>query len=98
MTKVLLLSVLAVGLCFGGDYSKMSTQDMMKMQGNVPPQERETFRLEMQKRVQNMTKEEQDAYFKERNRIREEKRVNQADKGIRNMNQGQGPGMGGGRN
>lgn len=55
-----LVSVLLVSsvMLIAADYSSMSTQDMMKMRGNVPMEDREAFRTEMQKRVPMMSPEE----------------------------------------
>lgn len=63
MKKTIFLSILAVSLSFGADYSQMSTQEMQEMRGSVPSADRETFQAEMQNRVQNMSKEEKDSFM-----------------------------------
>ena len=44
------------------DFTQMSTEDMMQMRGNVPVDQRDDFRQEMQKRMQSMTPQERQKY------------------------------------
>lgn len=64
MKKVVILSLLAASLCFGADYSQMSTQEMQNMRGSVPSADRDAFQAEMKNRVQNMNQEEKDSFMK----------------------------------
>jgi len=62
MKKIAILSLLAATLCFGTDYSLMSTEEMQSMRGSVPAEERDAFQAELQSRVQNMSQEERDSF------------------------------------
>lgn len=48
------------------DFSQMSTEDMMKMRGSVPIDDRPDFQNEMQKRMQSMSPEERQKYMNTR--------------------------------
>ena len=61
----------------------MSMEEMMNMRGNVPMDQREDFRKEMQKRMQSMSPEERQKYKGMRGQ---------------GMGQGKGMGMGMGQN
>ena len=58
--------MLAGGNVFASDYSQYSTEDLSSKRGtmqNATEQEREAFRYEWQKRVQNMSQEERQEYM-----------------------------------
>ena len=60
--KYFLLIAAMLASLFAADFSQMSTEEMMKMRGNVPVEQREDFRKEMQKRMQAMTPQERQMY------------------------------------
>jgi len=62
MKKVLMIGLLA-SAAWAADFSHMSTEEMMKMRGSVPVDDRPAFREEMQKRMQSMTPEERQKYM-----------------------------------
>ncbi len=62
MKNVLVIGLLA-SVAWAADFSHMSTEEMMKMRGSVPVDDRPAFREEMQKRMQNMTPEERQKYM-----------------------------------
>lgn len=62
MKKVLMIVLLA-SAAWAADFSQMSTEEMMKMRGSVPADERPAFREEMQKRMQSMSTEEWEKYM-----------------------------------
>jgi hypothetical protein len=70
----------------------MSNEEMMNMRGNVPIEQREDFRKEMQKRMQSMTQEERQKYSRMGKGM-------QQNKGMMKGNQGMkcGPGKCGGQ-
>jgi len=61
MKKVMILPLL-VAVAFATDFSTMSTEEMMKMRGHVPVEDRPMFQQEMQKRMQNMSPMERQKY------------------------------------
>jgi len=93
MKKSIILSMLAISLSFGADYTQMSTQEMQNMRGSVPEADREAFKSEMQNRVQNMSAEEKDS-FKQSNSKGGSKQGPQDGTG--NMYKGSNGGGGGG--
>jgi hypothetical protein len=61
--KNFLIAAMIIGATLGAaDYSQTTTQDMVQMRGNVPAEDREAFRNEMQNRMQSMTPEERQQY------------------------------------
>jgi hypothetical protein len=101
MTKLMIIGIMvfaAVTLtaygAFSADYSRYTTEELSNMRGtmqNATNEERETFRAEWQKRLQNMTQEERQEYM-----------GNPAKKGPGSgagmmQNKGYGKGMGKGR-
>ncbi len=62
MKKVLMIGLLA-SAAWAADFSQMSTEEMMKMRGSVPVDDRPAFREEMQKRMQSMSAEEWEKYM-----------------------------------
>ncbi len=62
MKNVIIIGLLASAV-WAADYSQMSIEDMMKMRGSVPIEDRPAFREEMQKRMQSMTPEERQKYM-----------------------------------
>ena len=61
--KSLLMVGLLASAVWAADYSQMSTEEMMKMRGSVPVDDRPAFRAEMQKRMQSMSDEEWQNYM-----------------------------------
>lgn len=66
MKSVLVIGLLA-SVAWAADFSHMSTEEMMKMRGSVPVDDRPAFREEMQKRMQSMTPEERQQYMQTKN-------------------------------
>ncbi|UPT78538.1 EF-hand domain-containing protein [Sulfurovum sp. XGS-02] len=62
MKNILMIGLLA-SAAWAADFSHMSTEEMMKMRGSVPVDDRPAFREEMQKRMQSMTPEERQQYM-----------------------------------
>jgi Ca2+-binding EF-hand superfamily protein len=62
MKKIMIIAAVATTFGFATDFSKMSTEELMKMKGTVPVAERAAFRAEMQKRMQTMTPQERQQY------------------------------------
>ncbi len=60
--KVLIIIAAMIASLYAIDFTHMSTEDMMHMRGNVPVDQRDDFRQEMQKRMQSMTPEERQKY------------------------------------
>jgi hypothetical protein len=109
MKTILILTLalavaLSASIVLAADYSKYTTDELNSMRGtmqNVTQQERDAFRAEWQKRIQNMTQEERQKYagkpenagqgekMKQRKRIKQENTVRERD-----TVQGQGYGMG----
>jgi len=56
--KYLIATFLVATVVAATDFSQMSTQELAQMRGNVPVEERDAFRAEMQKRMQTMSPEE----------------------------------------
>jgi len=54
---------LLASAAWAADFSQMSTEEMMKMRGSVPVEDRPAFREEMQKRMQSMSVEERQKYM-----------------------------------
>lgn len=80
MKKLIIIGLLA-SAAWATDFSHMSTEEMMKMRGSVPADDRPAFREEMQKRMQSMSMEERQKYMQ--------------TKGMgMGQNMGQGMGMG----
>jgi hypothetical protein len=100
MKKILMVALasavlLTAGSILAADYSQYSTEELSKMRGtmqNVSEQERETFRMEWQKRIQNMTQEEREKYMGRPEDAGQGNMMKQ-----RGMNQDRGYGMGGGK-
>ncbi len=61
--KRLIIIGLLTSATWAADFSQMSTEEMMKMRGSVPVDDRPAFREEMQKRMQSMTPEERQKYM-----------------------------------
>ena len=62
---LVLCSTILMGNAFAEDYSKYTTEELASMRGTLQdasPEERESFRAEWQKRLQNMTPEERQQY------------------------------------
>ncbi len=66
MKKLMMLAALACA-AYATDFSQMSTEQLMKMRGNVPLAERSAFQQEMQKRMQTMSPQERQAYMQSNN-------------------------------
>lgn len=62
MMKYLLIITAMIASLYAADFTHMSTEDMMQMRGNVPVDQRDDFRKEMQKRMQSMTPQERQQY------------------------------------
>ena len=62
MKSLLMIGLLASAV-WAADYSQMSTEEMMKMRGSVPAEDRPAFREEMQKRMQSMSDDEWQKYM-----------------------------------
>ena len=62
MRRVIMIGHLA-SAAWAADFSQMSTEEMMKMRGSVPVEDRPAFREEMQKRMQSMSAEEWEKYM-----------------------------------
>ena len=59
-------SILLISTVFAVDYSTMSTEELARLKGtmqNATVEERNAFRQEWQKRIQNMTQEERQKYL-----------------------------------
>lgn len=65
MKRVLMIGLLASAV-WAADFSQMSTEELMKMRGSVPIDDRPAFREEMQKRMQSMSVEERQKYIGKR--------------------------------
>jgi len=73
MTKLMIIGIVVIAAvtltaysAFSADYSKYSTEQLSNMRGTMQTatvKERETFRAEWQKRIQNMTQEERQEYM-----------------------------------
>lgn len=59
MKKLITIVGLLASVAWAADFSQMSTEDMMKMRGSVPVDDRPDFQNEMQKRMQSMSAQEQ---------------------------------------
>ncbi|MDQ1325401.1 MAG: hypothetical protein QG564_525 [Campylobacterota bacterium] len=66
MKRLMILATLAC-TAWATDFSQMSTEQLMEMRGNVPTEERAAFQQEMQKRMQNMSPQERQAYMQSNN-------------------------------
>jgi hypothetical protein len=58
--------ILTAGNIMAADFSQHSTEDLSRMRGtmqNVTQQERDAFRTEWQKRIQNTSQEERQKYM-----------------------------------
>lgn len=62
MKRLIIIGLLA-SAAWATDFSHMSTEEMMKMRGSVPADDRPAFREEMQKRMQSMSMEERQKYM-----------------------------------
>lgn len=62
MKRLIIIGLLA-SAAWAADFSHMSTDEMMKMRGSVPVDDRPAFREEMQKRMQNMSMEDRQKYM-----------------------------------
>ena len=62
MKRLIIIGLLA-SAAWAVDFSHMSTEEMMKMRGSVPVDDRPAFREEMQKRMQSMSMEERQKYM-----------------------------------
>ncbi len=62
MKRLIIIGLLA-SAAWAADFSQMSTEEMMKMRGSVPADDRPAFREEMQKRMQSMSMEERQKYM-----------------------------------
>jgi hypothetical protein len=90
IATLVLAVAISASVVFAFDYSKYTTDELNKMRGtmqNVTQEERDTFRAEWQKRIQNMTPEERQEYMG--------RPENAPQRGGYGM--GMGKGMGGGR-
>ncbi|MBD3790307.1 MAG: DUF1104 domain-containing protein [Campylobacterales bacterium] len=56
MKKLMVIAALATTLGFATDFSTMSNQDLAKMEGNVPANEKAAFDAEVDKRIAQMPK------------------------------------------
>jgi hypothetical protein len=63
MKKIMIISALACMALWATDFSQMSTEELMNMQGTVSLDERPAFQQEMQKRMQTLTPEERQKYM-----------------------------------
>jgi len=61
--KRLITIALLVSAAWSADFSQTSTEEMMKMRGNVPVEDRPSFQDEMQKRMQSMSPQERQKYM-----------------------------------
>ena len=59
MKKLLTLSVLGSlvlsGVLFGADFEKQSNKDLLSLSGKVSPKDMPKYRLEIAKRIENMS-------------------------------------------
>ena len=69
MRRILIILVVAFGIlsgnAFAEDYSQYTTEELANMRGTLQDasqEERDAFRAEWQKRLQNMTREERQKY------------------------------------
>jgi len=62
MKRLIIIGLLA-SAAWAADFTHMSTEQMMKMRGSVPADDRPAFREEMQKRMQSMSMEERQKYM-----------------------------------
>jgi hypothetical protein len=102
-----LLFAILVGDAFAVDYSKYTTEELASMRGTLQDasqEEREAFRAEWQKRLQNMTPEERQQYMGRPNNSGSQPGAGRMQgrggggKGMgRGSGRGSGGGMGGGR-
>ncbi len=89
-------SILFISTAFAVDYSTMSTEELSRLRGtmqNATVEERNAFRQEWQKRMQNMTQEERQRYLGSPQGAGQ----GQMQRGSGNAPCGAGRGRGGGR-
>ncbi len=63
---LLFATILTTGIAFATDFGQHSTEELADMRGtmqNATVEERNAFRTEWQKRIQNMTQEERQKYL-----------------------------------
>lgn len=65
MKRSIIIALLVSGV-WAADFSQMSTEEMMKMRGSVPVDDRPAFQQEMQKRMQSMSMEERQKYMQKK--------------------------------
>lgn len=63
--SIIVAGVLGMSL-WAVDFSQMTTEQLIDMRGNVLVEDRDTFKTEMQSRLQNMTQEERSAFITSR--------------------------------
>ena len=63
MKRLIIIGLLTSAAAWAADFSQMSTEQMIKMRGSVPADDRPAFREEMQKRMQSMSIEERQKYM-----------------------------------
>src|SRR5210317_1790097 len=98
--KYLLIVAAMLASLYAADFGHMSTEEMMKMRGNVPVDQREDFRKEMQKRMQSMTQQERQKYSRMGQGMQQSQGMVKGNQGLKcggqgmmtnqGMNQGQG--------
>ena len=66
MTKMILAATLMSVSLFAVDYTQITTEELNTMRGTVAAEDRDTFRAEMQSRMQAMTTEERQAFIAQR--------------------------------
>lgn len=86
MKKIIILAACLASATWATDFSQINTEELIKMRGSVPVEERSAFRDEMQKRMQTMTPEQRQQFMQR-----------SPGKG-QNMGKGMGMGMGKGMN
>ena len=96
LAGVMIGSLLLISTAFAVDYSTMSTEELARLRGtmrNATVDERNAFRQEWQKRIQNMTQEERQRYLGSPQGAGQ----GQMQRGSGNAPCGTGRGRGGGR-
>lgn len=94
--QLLIGSILAAGMVYAADFSKMSTDELLEQRGTMTTvQERQALHNELKLRERTMTEEQLQKFhtYPPENRVKKFK--NRTDG--QGMGQGRGMGMGGGR-
>jgi hypothetical protein len=62
MKKVVLLKAILVSMVFATDYSGMTLDEMLSARGTVAQEDKDSFRTEMQSKMQSLSPEERESY------------------------------------